>query len=193
MKMLKSAAMVEVLAARFAANMHRHAGVKWSSVAGRLEARPDAIKVLAAMEASGGEPDVVAKWPGAAKGVIAFCDCSAESPAGAGEQSRRSLCFDDAAWKARKEAKPRGSAMGMAAGMGAGEFVVRLLTEAEYAHLQTVGEFDVKTSSWLATPTDVRERGGALFGDRRYGRVFTYHNGAESYYAVRGWRGVVLV
>lgn len=190
---MKVSALLAILEKRFDAHPQRHVGGKWSNVQVKLEAQPHAMKVIAAMEASGGEPDVVAKWPGAARGVIAFCDCSAESPAGAREQSRRSLCFDDAAWRARKEAKPRGSAMGMAAGMRAGEFVVRLLTEAEYAHVQTVGEFDVKSSSWLATPTDVRERGGALFGDRRYGRVFTYHNGAESYYAVRGWRGVVLV
>jgi hypothetical protein len=132
------------------------------------------------MEETGGEPDVIGTD---ANGAVLFCDCAAESPAG-----RRSLCYDREALDARKEAKPAGSAMEMAQDIG-GE----LLTEADYALLQSVGAFDLKTSSWLQTPADVRARGGALFGDRRYGRVFTYHNGVQSYYAVRGFRVLVRV
>lgn len=173
--------LLQTLKARFDKNMHRHAGADWSEVAARLADHPAALASLAQMEATGGEPDVVGMDK--ATGNIVFCDCSPESPVG-----RRSLCYDRAALDARKENKPRGSAEDMAAGMG-----VALLTEEQYRHLQTLGEFDRKTSSWIATPPDVRKLGGALFGDRRYGRVFVYHNGAESYYAARGFRGLLTV
>ncbi|MFN3788984.1 DUF4256 domain-containing protein [Massilia sp.] len=173
--------LLQTLKARFDKNMHRHAGADWSEVAARLADHPAALASLAQMEATGGEPDVVGMDK--ATGSIVFCDCSPESPVG-----RRSLCYDRAALDARKENKPRGSAEDMAAGMG-----IALLTEEQYRHLQTLGEFDRKTSSWIATPPDVRKLGGALFGDRRYGRVFVYHNGAESYYAARGFRGLLTV
>ena len=156
-------------------------GIAWEQVAARLDANPTALEVLARMEASGGEPDVMGRDE--ASGQYLFCDCSAESPA-----ERRSLCYDRAAWNARKEAKPQGSAAEAAAEMG-----VELLDEAQYRALQALDEFDLKTSSWLATPADVRALGGALFGDRRYGRVFVYHNGAQSYYAARGFRGLLRV
>ena len=173
--------LIATLKARFGAHPQRHPGITWASVESRLEAAPDALSSLQQMEASGGEPDVVGA--GAARGSVLFCDCAAESPTG-----RRSLCFDDAALAARKENKPAGSAAGMAAAMG-----VQLLDEAQYRHLQTLGEFDLKTSSWLATPDAVRALGGALFGDRRYDRVFTYHNGVQSYYAARGFRACIEV
>lgn len=166
-----------LLAERFAAHPERHAGIGWEEVAARLDGA--ALAALGAMEASGGEPDVI----GREGERIVFCDCAAESPAG-----RRSLCYDRAALDARRENKPRGDAVSMAAEIGG-----TLLGEADYAALQAVGEFDRKTSSWLATPGPVRALGGALFGDRRYGRVFTYHNGAESYYAARGFRVRLLV
>ncbi|MBX3638457.1 MAG: DUF4256 domain-containing protein, partial [Rubrivivax sp.] len=150
-------------------------------VQARLDADPAAVETLARMEASGGEPDVTGRDP--ATGAFVFCDCAAETPAG-----RRSLCYDRAALDARKENKPAGSAVEAAAAMG-----VELLDEAQYRALQQLGEFDLKTSSWIATPADVRALGGALFCDRRYGRVFTYHNGAQSYYAVRGFRGLLRV
>lgn len=161
--------------------MHRHTGVAWADVLARLEGKPGALKSLHAMEATGGEPDVVGRNEGTAE--IYFCDCSSESPSG-----RRSLCYDPQALDARKEHKPQGSAVEMAAEMG-----VELLTEERYRTLQTLGEFDTKTSSWLQTPDAIRTLGGALFGDRRYGRVFVYHNGAQSYYAARGFRGWLVV
>jgi hypothetical protein len=142
---------------------------------------PQALDTLAAMETSGGEPDVIGRED--SSGRVIVCDCAAESPSG-----RRSLCYDDDALAARKEQRPSGSAVASAVAMRAA-----LLTEDEYRQLQQLGEFDRKTSSWLATPADVRSRGGALFGDRRYGRVFVYHNGAQSYYAARGFRCVVRV
>jgi len=166
---------------RFEANPQRHQGLAWKAVLARLEESPAAIETLHRMEASGGEPDVIGR--DAAGGRLLFCDCSAESPAG-----RRSLCFDRAALDARKDLKPEGSAVEAAAAIG-----VELLTEAEYLQLQELGEFDLKTSSWVATPDDVRALGGALFCDRRYGRVFVYHNGAQSYYAARGFRGLLRV
>jgi hypothetical protein len=169
------------LQARFEANMHRHTGVNWAEVQARLDARPEALRVLQAMEATGGEPDVIAHNP--SSGCVSFCDCAAETPAG-----RRSLCYDSEALAARKENKPEGSAVQMAQQMG-----IELLTEAQYRHLQTLGEFDLKTSSWVRTPPEVRTLGGALFCDRRYGQVFVYHNGAQSYYAVRGFRGILQV
>lgn len=170
-------ALLETLQARFEGNMHRHAGVAWSAVRARLEARPAAVEALGAMEATGGEPDVIGQP--APTGHLTFCDCSAESPTG-----RRSLCYDQAALDARKENKPPGSAVETAARMG-----IALLTEEQYRTLQELGEFDTKTSSWIQTPAEVRSLGGALFCDRRYGRVFVYHNGVQSYYAARGFRG----
>lgn len=173
--------MIDLLRQRFERNMQRHEGLAWSAVQARLDAHPGKLKVLAAMEDSGGEPDVVGI--DTASGEVIFCDCSPESPAG-----RRSLCFDRAALDARKENKPAGSAVEAAAAIG-----IALLTEAEYRHLQTLGEFDRKTSSWVQTPAAIRRQGGALFCDRRYGQVFLYHNGAESYYAARGFRGMLRV
>jgi len=175
------AALLQTLRARFDENMRRHQGVAWSDVASRLEVQVDALRALAAMERSGGEPDVIAR--DAASGVVTFVDCAAESPSG-----RRSLCYDSAALDARKEHKPAGSAVEMAASFG-----VALLTEAQYRELQRLGEFDAKTSSWIDTPAEIRARGGALFCDRRYGTVFVYHNGAQSYYAARGFRGLLRV
>ena len=172
--------LLELLEARFEKNMHRHRGLTWASVKARLDGNGDALAALSAMEASGGEPDVIG---GEKSGHITFCDCSAESPTG-----RRSLCYDEEALDSRKENKPQGSAVEMAAEMG-----IDLLTEAEYRELQELGEFDRKTSSWVETPTDVRSLGGALFCDRRYDKVFVYHNGAQSYYAARGFRGRLRV
>jgi hypothetical protein len=174
-------ALLRSLRRRFEQNMHRHAGVVWEQVLARLEGSRTALASLAAMEASGGEPDVVGH-DGAADQYV-FCDCAPESPAG-----RRSLCYDREALTARKEHRPEGSAVEVAAAMG-----IELLTEERYRELQRLDELDLKTSSWLATPADVRSRGGALFGDRRYGRVFVYHNGAQSYYAARGFRGMLRV
>jgi hypothetical protein len=170
-----------ILKTRFAKHMQRHQGLEWEGVRARLEARPEKLDSLIKMEDSGGEPDVVGRDP--QSGEYVFCDCAVESPAG-----RRSLCYDRAALDARKEAKPADSALDMAAAMG-----IALLTEDEYRALQALGEFDLKTSSWLATPDEIRKLGGALFGDRRYGRVFSYHNGAQSYYAARGFRGALKV
>lgn len=169
------------LQARFEKHPHRHATMAWEPVLARLQALPAALTSLGAMEATGGEPDVIGRDE--ATGRFIFCDCSPESPPG-----RRSLCYDRAALDARKENKPAGSAVETAAAMG-----VELLSEEQYRALQRLGEFDVKTSSWIATPEDVRALGGALFGDRRYGRVFVYHNGAPSYYAARGFRGLLYV
>ncbi|HMN75344.1 MAG TPA: DUF4256 domain-containing protein [Burkholderiaceae bacterium] len=174
-------ALLDSLQARFEKNAQRHAGVAWAKVRARLDASRSALAALQAMEASGGEPDVVG---GADKtGRITFVDCALQSPAG-----RRSLCFDAQALQARKEHKPEGSALELAGTMG-----IELLTEAQYRALQELGEFDTRTSSWIATPAEVRALGGALFCDRRYGRVFVYHNGAESYYAARGFRGSLVV
>lgn len=172
--------LLATLKARFGKNMQRHKGIVWTAVDARLESNTNAFQSLQAMEASGGEPDVVAEDKA---GQITFCDCSAESPSG-----RRSLCYDRKALDSRKQNKPKGSAMEMAAEMG-----IDLLTEQEYRELQQSGEFDTRTSSWIQTPPDVRSLGGALFCDRRYGKVFVYHNGAESYYAARGFRGRLRV
>jgi hypothetical protein len=174
-------AIVDTLRTRFAAHPTRHPNLTWAQVLARLDASPGALASLQAMEDTGGEPDVIAHDP--SSGAVTFADCSAESPSG-----RRSLCYDDEALDARKEARPAGSAAGMATAMG-----VTLLTEAQYAQLQTLGAFDRKTSSWLLTPAAVRTLGGAIFGDRRYERVFTYHNGAQSYYAARGFRASLTV
>lgn len=172
--------LLEALEARFEENMQRHKGITWAAVRKRLDGNASALKSLQEMEASGGEPDVIGKDR---SGAMIFCDCSAESPGG-----RRSLCYDREALDARKQNKPKGSAEEMAADMG-----IELLTEEQYRDLQQLGEFDTKTSSWIATPSDVRSLGGALFCDRRYGRVFVYHNGAQSYYAARGFRGLLRV
>ena len=173
--------LIETLRARFEKNVGRHKGVAWADVRERLEARPEKLRSLAEMAATGGEPDVVARDK--KTGEVVFMDCAPESPAG-----RRSVCFDRAALDSRKENKPRDSAAGMAAAMG-----VELLTEEQYRDLQKLGSFDTKTSSWVQTPADIRKLGGALFCDRRYGQVFVYHNGAESYYAARGFRTALRV
>jgi hypothetical protein len=175
----KQTALLTTLEARFNKHPARHAGISWAEVASAIRAHPTALKSLQAMEDSGGEPDVIGR--DADSGAFLFCDCSAESPAG-----RRSCCYDDAALAARKENKPAMSAVGMATSMG-----ISLLTEAEYRALQQLGEFDRKTSSWLATPPAIRALDGAIFGDRRYDTVFMYHNGAQSYYAARGFRGLL--
>jgi Protein of unknown function (DUF4256) len=164
---------------RFEKSVQRHQGLAWVNVQAKLEANPAAIKSLYGMESTGGEPDVIDYDE--ASGQYIFCDCSAESPLG-----RRSLCFDRDALNSRKENKPEGSATDIAAAMG-----VDLLNEEQYRKLQQLGEFDLKTSSWVATPEDVRSLGGALFCDRRYGKVFVYHNGAQSYYAARGFRSLL--
>ena len=169
--------LLRALKARFEKNMHRHKGVAWDDVQARLEINPSALRSLGAMEATGGEPDVIGQDK--ETGHFTFCDCSTESPTG-----RRSVCYDRAARDSRKEHKPQSSAVEMAAEMG-----IDLLTEEQYRELQKLGEFDTKTSSWIKTPPDVRSLGGALFCDRRYGRVFVYDNGAQSYYAARGFRG----
>ena len=173
--------LIETLKARFEKNTKRHKGLDWADVQTRLEAAPDKLSSLAEMESTGGEPDVVGLDP--KTGEYVFCECSAESPTG-----RRSFCYDRAALDARKEAKPANSALDAAAAMG-----IALLTEEEYRALQQLGEFDLKTSSWLVTPPEIRKLGGSLFGDRRYGNVFVYHNGAQSYYAARGFRGSLRV
>ena len=175
------AQLLQTLRTRFANNPHRHEGVAWEAVSARLERSPAALGALREMEATGGEPDVIGH--DAAAGHVVFADCSPESPRG-----RRSLCYDGEALRARKAHKPGGSAMEMAAAMG-----IELLGEEEYRTLQRLGPLDTKTSSWINTPADIRALGGALFGDRRFGRVFVYHNGAESYYAARGFRGLLRV
>ncbi len=180
MKAGERAELLETLKARFEKHMHRHRGIAWADVEARLLGHPDALRSLHEMEATGGEPDVIARDKG---GPCTFCDCSAESPIG-----RRSVCFDREARDSRKEHKPEGSALEMAASMG-----VELLTEEQYRQLQELGDFDTKTSSWIQTPPELRMLGGALFGDRRYGRVFVYHNGAQSYYAARAFRGLLRV
>jgi hypothetical protein len=173
--------LLKTLKARFEKNINRHKGIEWAKVQAKLEANTEKLWSLNEMELTGGEPDVV----GFDKktGEYIFYDCSAESP-----QERRSLCYDHEALEKRKEHKPADSAIEMAAAMG-----IELLTEAQYRELQQLGKFDTKTSSWIITPVGIRELGGALFCDRRYNTVFTYHNGAESYYAARGFRGSLRV
>lgn len=173
--------LLAALQARFEGNMHRHEGLRWEKVRARLEAKPDKLWSLGEMEGSGGEPDVIGR--DGKTGEYLFVDCSAESPKG-----RRSVCYDREALDGRKEHKPKSSAVEMATAMGA-----VLLTEAEYRRLQELGDFDAKTSSWLQTPPDIRSLGGAIFGDYRFGTVFIYHNGAESYYAARGFRCTLRV
>jgi Protein of unknown function (DUF4256) len=168
--------LLATLKSRFEKNPHRHKGLKWLEVEARLESAPEKLWTLAEMERTGGEPDVVAIDKSNAEFI--FYDCAAESPKG-----RRSFCYDRAAWQSRKEAKPKNNAIDAAAAMGAD-----ILTEDEYRALQQFEPIDTKTSSWILTPTRIRELGGALFCDRRFDTVFTYHNGAESYYAARGFR-----
>ena len=173
--------LIRALKARFEKNMNRHKGLEWSKIQTRLESKTEKLWSLNEMERTGGEPDVVGYDN--KKGEYIFYDCSAESPNG-----RRSLCYDREALEARKENKPKDSAVNMATAMG-----VELLTEEQYRELQKLGNFDLKTSSWVQTPADIRKLGGAIFCDCRYDKVFTYHNGAESYYAARGFRGVLKV
>ncbi|WP_020619370.1 DUF4256 domain-containing protein [Paenibacillus daejeonensis] len=173
--------LIGILQARFEKHMERHRGLNWADVRARLEANSAKLRTLHEMEATGGEPDVVGEDP--ETGEYIFYDCVAESPKG-----RRSICFDQEALDSRKEHKPKHSAVAMAAEMG-----VELLTEEQYRQLQTLGEFDKKTSSWVQTPDNIRKLGGALFCDRRYDTVFVYHNGAESYYGARGFRGSLRV
>ncbi len=173
--------LVGVLQARFEKHLKRHPGVTWAGVQARLDANPEKLSSLQDMERTGGEPDVVGH--DTRTGEYIFYDCAAESPGG-----RRSVCYDRAALESRKEHKPKDSAVGMAAAMG-----IALLTEDQYRALQKLGKFDTKTSSWVDTPAEIRTLGGALFCDCRYNRVFLYHNGAESYYAARGFRGSLRV
>jgi hypothetical protein len=173
--------LIGILKTRFEKNMNRHKGVDWKSVLARLEACPDKLQVIHEMESTGGEPDVIDRDE--KTGEIIFCDCSSESPAG-----RRSLCYDRMALDSRKENKPRDGVVEIASDMG-----VHLLTEGQYRELQNLDEFDRKTSSWVETPDNIRKLGGAVFCDRRYDTVFMYHNGAESYYAARGFRGRLSV
>ena len=174
-------ALFKALKTRFENYPERHLGIEWAQVKAKLETKPEELLALHEMEKTGGEPDVVDFEKGT--GVFTFCDCSAESPKG-----RRSLCYDGEALEARKEHKPSNSAVDMANEMG-----IELLDEEHYRFLQKFGPFDTKTSSWLTTPQEIRGLGGAIFGDYRYGKVFIYHNGAESYYAARGFRGMLRV
>ncbi len=177
----EQAELLKTLETRFEKNMNRHPGIEWDKIQSKLETSPEKLYSLSEMERTDGEPDVVGEDK--KTGEYVFYDCVAESP-----RDRRSLCYDDIALTSRKENKPKGSAMNMAADMG-----IEMLTVEQYQELQQLWEFDLKTSSWIATPAEVRVLGGALFCDRRYDTVFTYHNGAESYYAARGWRGSVRV
>ena len=178
---IQSQDLLAILEERFKKNMHRHEGFEWTVVREKLAANPDKLWSLYRMEESGGEPDIIANDQQAEEYI--FCDCSAESPKG-----RRSVCYDQEALNARKKNKPETSAMDMAADMG-----IEILTEGQYRQLQRLGEFDLKTSSWVKTPSSIRDRGGAIFCDRRYDSVFMYHNGADSYYAARGFRGLLRV
>jgi len=173
--------LLAILEKRFAEHPERHEGLLWEEVLKRLSANAGKLQPLSRMEETGGEPDLIGR--DRASGELLFCDCSAESP-----QGRRSLCYDRAALDGRKKDKPKDDALGMAAAMG-----IELLSEEQYRELQRLGSFDVKTSSWLLTPKSVRDLGGAIFGDRRYDRVFVYHNGADSYYGARGFRGLLRV
>lgn len=174
-------ALLKTLKARFEKNMNRHKGIDWAALELKLESNTDKLWSLNEMETTGGEPDVVGYDKKTGEHI--FYDCSPESP-----KDRRSLCYDRAAWDSRKENKPKNNAMDMAAAMG-----IEMLTEAEYQQLQQLGSFDNKTSSWLVTPAEIRKLGGAIFGDYRFGRVFIYHNGAESYYGSRAFRGSLRV
>lgn len=173
--------LIEILEDRFEKNMNRHKGIAWEDVKSRLEGKESKLRSLNEMEETGGEPDVIGFDE--KTGEYIFCDCSPESPDG-----RRSTCYDEDALRSRKENKPKASALGMAEAMG-----IEVLDEEGYRALQELGEFDTKTSSWIKTPSVIRDLGGGLFADRRYDHVFVYHNGAESYYASRGFRGVLRV
>ena len=177
----QSDVLLSTLSARFDKNMKRHQGLDWGKVQAKLEASPEKLWSLHEMERTGGEPDVVGH--DAKTGEYIFYDCSAESPKG-----RRSVCYDRAGLESRKEHQPENNAIDMAAAMG-----IELLTEEQYRELQRLGEFDLKTSSWVKTPSEIRTLGGAIFCDRRYNTVFVYHNGASSYYAARGFRGLLRV
>ena len=177
----QSEELLRTLKARFDKNMKRHKGLEWANVQARLAANTKKLRSLHEMERTGGEPDVIGHDKKTDEYI--FCDCSAESPGG-----RRSLCYDGEALEARKEFKPENNALDLAAAMG-----IELLTEEQYRELQKLGTFDAKTSSWVKTPSDIRKLGGALFCDRRYGTVFVYHNGAQSYYAARAFRGSLRV
>ncbi len=177
----KQKELISILKARFEKNSNRHSGIEWAAVQLRLEADVEKLWSLNEMERTGGEPDVVGFDK--ATGEYIYFDCSAESPKG-----RRSICYDRAALESRKEFKPENSALNMADEMG-----IQLLNEEQYRYLQQLGNFDTKTSSWIVTPAEIRKLGGALFCDRRYNTVFVYHNGAESYYAARGFRGFIRV
>lgn len=181
MKAEQREALLKSLKARFEKNMNRHKGINWDKVQARLEADPEKLWSLSEMERTGGEPDVVGH--DTSTGEYIFYDCTVESPKG-----RRSTCYDREALESRKEHRPENNAVDMATAMG-----IELLTEEEYRELQTLGNFDMKTSSWLKTPADIRKLGGAIFADFRYGHVFVYHNGAPSYYAARGFRGSLRV
>ncbi|MDD4009812.1 MAG: DUF4256 domain-containing protein [Fermentimonas sp.] len=173
--------LLQILKKRFEENNERHPDLKWDYIKKKLESSPEKLHTLSKMEDTGGEPDIIGY--DSKTGEYIFCDCSPESPSG-----RRSLCYDEAALESRKQNKPKGSALGMAKEMG-----IEILDEELYLELQELGKFDNKTSSWVLTPKDLRELGGALFGDKRYSRTFIYHNGAESYYASRGFRGILRV
>lgn len=177
----QSEELLKALKARFEKNMNRHKGLEWAKVQAKLEANTEKLWSLNEMERTGGEPDVVGYDKQA--GEYIFYDCSAESPKG-----RRSVCYDREGLESRKEHRPENSAIDMAAAMG-----IEILTEEQYRELQKLGEFDAKTSSWLKTPSEIRKLGGAIFGDFRYGHVFMYHNGAQSYYAARAFRGSLRV
>ena len=173
--------MIEILRKRFEENMDRHPDLNWDDVTTRLQGNANALQTLERMEETGGEPDTIGIDE--ATGKLIFCDCSKETPG-----SRRSLCYDEEALMKRKKNPPAGSVEAQAKEIG-----VELMNEELYRRLQTLGEFDLKTSSWIETPDSIRKLGGALFCERRYGAVFTFHNGADSYYSVRGWRGYVLI
>lgn len=177
----ETTSLLTTLKTRFEGNMPRHTGLVWADIESRLTSDSTKLSTLSMMESTGGEPDVIGY--DSKTDTYAYVDCSPESPTG-----RRSLCYDQVALDARKENKPKDSALGMATSMGA-----TLLTEDEYRTLQSLGKFDLKTSSWIATPDSIRSLGGALFCDRRYDTIFTYHNGADSYYAARGWRGIMRI
>lgn len=181
LKAKQRADLLSALKVRFEANMHRHTGLDWARVQARLVAQPEKLWSLNEMERTGGEPDVIGYDKRA--GAYIFYDCAAETPEG-----RRNVCYDREALDSRKEAKPRAAAMDLAAAMG-----IEILTEEQYRELQTLENFDTKTSSWLKTPAEIRKLGGAIFADRRYDHVFVYHNGASSYYGARGFRGALRV
>ncbi|TAL65265.1 MAG: DUF4256 domain-containing protein [Legionella sp.] len=178
---MTSEQLLQILKTRFENNMHRHKKLQWLTIQAKLEAHPQKLWSLGEMEKTGGEPDVIAYDKH--KDEYIFCDCAIESPKG-----RRSICFDREALESRKEFKPQNNALDMAESMG-----IELLSEEEYRELQSMGNFDTKTSSWIKTPAEIRDLGGALFADRRYNHVFIYHNGAQSYYSARGFRGLLRV